>query len=294
MTEKKLRPVSVYLLFCMFLVLFLSCSKKETAVPATKPADKEHTVDKLKGESIGKYTAGCIENPSKLERKGPGYQVIRLHRERYYGHPDTIRLIEDLGSEVKSKFGVVLYIADISKDNGGPILDNHSSHQTGLDADILYVKSPLSSNTFLNPDEREIKRPVSLLRSDGEAVDHTRWSPVNNDILRMAATNEKVDRIFVNPAIKRELCSNYPGEEWLRKIRPWWGHDGHFHVRLKCPENSPDCVPGSRIPDGAGCDSDLNWWFSREAKIRRMEIRQMPRRTEREIELPQRCRGILE
>lgn len=50
------------------------------------------------------------------------------------------------------------------------------------------------------------------------------------------------------------------------KIQPWWGHDEHFHVRLKCPADgsSPNCRPKPEFTE-IGCDTpELAWWFSDE------------------------------
>jgi penicillin-insensitive murein endopeptidase len=76
-----------------------------------------------------------------------------------------------------------------------------------------------------------------------------------------------VDRVFVNAAIKAELCRNPPPGDrgWLRRIRPWWGHDSHFHVRLACPVGQSGCTPQAPLPPGEGCDESLAWWFSDEA-----------------------------
>jgi penicillin-insensitive murein endopeptidase len=73
-----------------------------------------------------------------------------------------------------------------------------------------------------------------------------------------------VDRIFVNAHIKRELCDMSRGDRsWLHKIRPWYHHDDHFHMRLACPGDSPDCIRQKPIPAGDGCD-DLGWWLGHE------------------------------
>ncbi|MEK7690047.1 MAG: penicillin-insensitive murein endopeptidase, partial [Bdellovibrionota bacterium] len=57
---------------------------------------------------------------------------------------------------------------------------------------------------------------------------------------------------------------------WLRKIRPWCGHDYHFHVRIRCPSSgSPECTESAEIPAStteSGCDETLAWWFSEEAR----------------------------
>jgi penicillin-insensitive murein endopeptidase len=85
--------------------------------------------------------------------------------------------------------------------------------------------------------------------------------------LETAARQPQVDRIFVNAAIKRALCQETKGDRsWLRKLRPWFGHDAHFHVRLRCPADSPACDQQAPVPPGDGCGADLAWWFSDEAR----------------------------
>ena len=98
----------------------------------------------------------------------------------------------------------------------------------------------------------------------GKALDG--FGKANVKVLEIAAQLPEVDRIFVNPSIKRELCLSHAGHDWLRKIRPWWKHDDHFHVRLKCPKNNHYCQGQEPLPRGAGCDAELAWWFTEEAK----------------------------
>jgi penicillin-insensitive murein endopeptidase len=52
---------------------------------------------------------------------------------------------------------------------------------------------------------------------------------------------------------------------WLRKVRPWWGHDEHMHVRLRCPSGSPECDNQAALPEGDGCDR-LGWWFAKRKR----------------------------
>jgi penicillin-insensitive murein endopeptidase len=103
-----------------------------------------------------------------------------------------------------------------------------------------------------------------------------------------------VDRIFVNPAIKHILCESVTTDRtWLRKIRPWWGHDDHFHVRLSCPVGEDACVPTEPIAAGDGCDASLEWWFSAEAKEALQERIKMPPKPLTLADLPAACRAIL-
>jgi penicillin-insensitive murein endopeptidase len=237
-------------------------------------------------QSIGYYTAGCIKNAVALPVDGAGYQVIRQSRERYYGHLDLIQFIRSLGQAVSSSLGGTLLIGDLSKKNGGLISEDHRSHQVGLDADILFWQHPFAIKRTLTLQEREEIYPLSLLTPDFAGIDNSKWNLIHGEIVKLAASSSpKVERIFVNPLIKRKLCKTYRGEEWLRKIRPWYGHDGHFHVRLRCPADSPSCDFQEPVPPGDGCDSDLDWWFTEEAK--RKSLAQAPR------PLPKECLTIL-
>ena len=54
------------------------------------------TTSALYAEAIGGYAAGCLKNGVSLPLTGPGYQVIRTKRLRYYGHPDLIHYLQGL------------------------------------------------------------------------------------------------------------------------------------------------------------------------------------------------------
>lgn len=245
-----------------------------------------------KSVSIGKYTAGCVKNPGVLPFDGYGYQVIRASRSRNYAHDDLILFINEFTTAVKSDYNARLLIADLTKRNGGPMFDDHSSHQTGLDADILYIYKGSRNNKRYSIGEREKMSPQSVLNSSQTAIDPNKWDHINGDILKLAASDSSVDRIFVNPSIKKELCSRYKGEVWLRKVRPWWGHDGHFHVRMGCPESSIKCVPSPVLPEGTGCGSELGWWFSKAAYEKRIKKLTKPKTKTKPV-LPVECEGLL-
>jgi penicillin-insensitive murein endopeptidase len=98
------------------------------------------------------------------------------------------------------------------------------------------------------------------------AVDPARWTARHATLIRIAAEAPGVDRLLVNPAIKLRLCQDHPGQAWLRRVRPWRGHDSHMHIRLRCPEGSPECRDIAPPPPGDGCDASLDWWFSPESR----------------------------
>lgn len=217
--------------------------------------------------SIGGYSAGCVQGAIALPLSGPGYQVMKPERRRHFGHPQLVQFIRGLARGAKAKqLGLVL-IGDLGQPRGGPAPTGHASHQTGLDVDIWYA-SPALPTARLSPDERKASSSPAVV-DDKSLTLNAYWQPRMASLLRMAAQSEHVARIFVNPVIKRALCEQrWDDRAFLTKLRPWWGHDEHFHVRLACPEDSPACEPQAAIAEGDGCE-ELTQWLSPEAQRER-------------------------
>ena len=206
---------------------------------------------------IGSYAAGCITGAVALPLMGEGYQVMRPSRNRYYGHPLLVRLVERLGRQTAARGGRLL-IGDLGQPRGGPMPNGHRSHQSGLDVDIWFLQQ--SRDRLLSRGEVERIEMVSMVRADEGELNDARWSPRYRDALKQAALAPEVERIFVNPIIKQALCARETDRSWLYKLRPWWGHDAHFHVRLACPPGSDQCKPQKPIPLDDGCDANLASW----------------------------------
>jgi penicillin-insensitive murein endopeptidase len=213
---------------------------------------------------IGTVSNGCIAGAETLPESGPGYVSIRRYRNRYYGHPDLLRFIGDMGQTQSRRGDRLMMVGDLSQPRGGRMASSHRSHQNGLDVDIWFTlaDSPAAARRLM--DDRA--DPQSMVEPGGRAVSAA-WGPAQQALIESAARHPDVDRIFVNAAIKQALCrASAPNDQgWLRKIRPWWGHDAHFHVRLRCPAGSPDCLAQDPLAGDAGCGSELAWWFSDEA-----------------------------
>ncbi|MGQ4273998.1 penicillin-insensitive murein endopeptidase [Terrihabitans sp. B22-R8] len=234
--------------------------------PATAPAKqlfgyKSRPAD-LQARSIGSYAKGCLAGARPLPISGPAWQVMRLSRNRNWGHPALIAQLEMLGEAVQRNTAWPgLLVGDLSQPRGGPMLTGHASHQIGLDADVWLNPMPAR---LLTAREREEISAVSLVAKDWMDVDPKIWTPEHLKVIRLAATLPGVERIFVNPAIKKALCREAGGNRaWLNKVRPWWGHNYHMHIRLACPPGMASCKPQAPVPPGDGCDDSLASWFKK-------------------------------
>ena len=218
-----------------------------------------------KPQSIGFYSKGCLAGAEALPIDGPNWQAMRLSRNRRFGHPDTIALIERLSREAAQYDGWPgLLVGDISQPRGGPMLSGHASHQVGLDADIWLNPMPDRRYTLR---EREDISAVSVLKNDGTLfVDPKKFTPAHELLIMRAASYPEVQRIFVHPGIKKALCDDWKGERTnLAKVRPYYGHHYHFHIRLFCQPGSPGCKPQNAVDmKDDGCGANLSWWLSDE------------------------------
>jgi penicillin-insensitive murein endopeptidase len=203
--------------------------------------------------SVGFYSHGCIAGAVALPVDGETWQVMRVSRNRNWGHPELIQFIEQLADKATRTGWHGLLVGDMSQPRGGPLLAGHTSHQVGLDVDIWLTPMPAHALTRL---EREEMMATMVVVANRKDVDPKVWTPAHTALIKAAASDQRVTRVFVNPAIKKALCRE-PGDDraWLGKIQPWLGHDWHFHVRLGCQPDSPDCEPQPPRDAGDGCHS---------------------------------------
>lgn len=238
--------------FCLYLSMIFSASA------SSSPWEQVSTPSNSPSFAIGGYANGCLEGALPLPLEGKGYQVLRSRTKRYYGHPNTIGFIEKLALKASQDLNTTLLIGDLSLPRGGRFSSGHSSHQTGLDIDIWLrlADTPLSYN------ELQLPKPMSVVDlKKYKILDHN-WEDRHFELIRNAARHDDVARIFVHPVIKEQLCIQEGANDrgWLRKVRPWWGHHYHFHVRLSCPDSSKSCVNQGPIPLGDGCGQELSSW----------------------------------
>jgi len=235
--------------------------KKELA---NKIFEKLKLPTKGNSSSIGSYAKGCLEGAQALPFSGPNWQVLHPSRKRNWGHPETIRLVKRLSKKATEIGWKGLYIGDISQARGGPMRYGHKSHQMGLDVDI-WLTAPQSVE--LTVDELKAVKPISI-RSKDHRRTNNKWTVEHMEILKASALDKSVDRVFITAPAKIWMCERAEGDRnWLQKIRPLGGHHQHFHIRLKCPPESPFCKNQKpSIPDISqsddGCDHTLKWWVT--------------------------------
>ena len=222
----------------------------------------------LAARAIGSYARGCLAGATALAVDGPTWQVMRLSRNRNWGHPHLVAMLQRLAGDAPALGWSGLLVGDLAQPRGGPMTSGHSSHQIGLDADIWLTPMP---GRTLSREERETMTAISMLKGPSElpgadrGVDPAKWTDSHARLIRRAAQDPQVSRIFVHPGIKQALCRFETGERgWLRKVRPWWGHHYHFHVRIACPAGSVGCKDQDAPPPGDGCGAELVSWLSDE------------------------------
>jgi penicillin-insensitive murein endopeptidase len=211
---------------------------------------------------IGRYDASCIAGAVSAPLEGPGYQILDPARHRFYGHPDLVGFVGDLGRSAAGAHLGTVAVGDMAQPRGGPMSSGHVSHQGGLDVDVWFRLDlpPLPAAA-----RDGIPQP-SLVDEKTGRPDPARWSQRNAELVHLAALDPRVSRVFVGAAIKRDLCQRvWPDRSWLQIVRPWPGHDDHLHVRLRCPAGSPACVSQPAPPPGDGCSApELAAAFARE------------------------------
>jgi penicillin-insensitive murein DD-endopeptidase len=214
----------------------------------------------LPARAIGFYAKGCLAGAEPLAIDGEAWQAMRLSRNRNWGHPKLIRLIERLAKDAKAGDGWSgLLVGDLSQPRGGPMLTGHASHQVGLDADIWLTPMP---DRRLSEQEREELSATSMLRADGFEVDPAVWSEKHARLILRAASYGEVDRIFVHPGIKKAMCERKDlDRKHLGKVQPYWGHHYHMHIRMTCPPDSDGCTNQPPRASDDGCGQEIDHWM---------------------------------
>jgi penicillin-insensitive murein endopeptidase len=241
--------------------------------------------------AIGYYPRGCLAGGVELPIDGPHWQVMRLSRNRNWGHPTLVRFIKNFSERAAKVTGWRgILIGDMAQPRGGPATSGHTSHQTGLDVDIWYLPEP---DHRLSREERDEMPFSNLVADDWKHINPKTYTPQHLALIKAAAEAPEVERVLANAAIKKKLCETATGDRsWLRKVRPWYGHHDHIHVRLQCPAGATECRHQPPPPDDEGCKaSDFTFWFTKALQPKKPSTK--PPRQIYLSDLPAACKAVL-
>lgn len=205
---------------------------------------------------MGYYSSGSLINGVSLPDSGPGYMKLFLQRKRAWGTQEMINMIIRSAADMNSTFPGMdrLQVGDISQQGGGDVSDLHSSHQNGQDVDLTYYRKD------------KVEQPAHHVNGFSESmVINNRLSKNfdtarNWEFIKRLHENGDVQRIFVDPVIKKEFCrfartknELFRFDDILRSLRTLENHADHMHVRLRCPPNARECISQEDPPSGTGC-----------------------------------------
>lgn len=197
--------------------------------------------DESDARSIGAPNDGALRNGEKLPQRGPGFR--HPSHQSSWGLDRVVAAIRYLGRRLRRTFpgSAPLVIGDLSRRGGGP-LPPHASHQSGRDVDIGFPERG-------NPEHAHLRGDL-----DPEAIDYAKsWFVIETLLLTGRVRYVFVDRPVLHRLRERarevgwrgrslERLFQRPGEEGTSGIiRYEPGHDGHFHVRFRCPEGAERC-----------------------------------------------------
>ncbi|MGH1349794.1 MAG: penicillin-insensitive murein endopeptidase [Methyloligellaceae bacterium] len=246
-------------------LLFVSYAVAGDRVPAKKLFGKVAKPSKQKSNSYGSYAKGCLAGAKMLPANGPAWQAMRLHRNRNWAHPKMVDLVMKIATDAQKVDGWPgLLVGDLAQPRGGPMITGHASHQVGLDADIWL--RPLPKKRFTKKQQYGANiSAISMIKRGKDrkwTINEKHWKPGHVKLLKRAATSPGVARIFIHPAIKKALCqASDKDKSWLKRVRPWWGHHYHFHIRMNCPTGSVGCQNQPAPPSDHGCGKQLDYWL---------------------------------
>ena len=263
----------------------------DPAIPAKQLFARKREPVPMEARSIGKYSRGCLAGGMALPINGPTWQVMRLSRNRNWAHPEMIKILERIAAKVPKIGWRGLLVGDMTQPRGGPMLTSHVSHQIGLDADVWFTPMPKHE---LTQQEREEMMATNVVTEDWSEVNPEIWSPVYIALLKTVAEEPEVERVLVNYAIKKALCRDVTSDRnWLTKMRIVYGHNYHFHIRIKCPADSPDCTPDLPTPSHDTCAEELAFWTANDRYKPKPQAPGPERYQLRLSDLPAACREVI-
>ena len=250
-----------------------------------------------KAMAIGYYPRGCLQGGVELPVDGPNWQVMRLSRNRNWGHPELVNFLEKfapLAAKATGWNGIM--VGDMAQPRGGPLPFGHMSHQIGLDVDIWFMPMPdhRAEQGRAREDLRQQsgRRRLEARQSENLDAGRHRLHPHRRRAARgRARAGQRRDQEGTVPRPRTRSTG-----AWMDKVRPWYGHHDHIHVRLKCPADSPNCRKQPPVPGDDGCGAkELDYWFSDKVLHPQDHRAASTRRSALTLaDLPPACKNVLD
>lgn len=206
-------------------------------------------------ESIGSYSKGTLRNADSVFSRSVNIHKLFLARKKFFTSDQMHEVLRSSADFLRQEFpdAEVLQVGDLSAINGGAA-PGHSSHQNGLDMDVVY----LTHNKRLQSPQAAYWEEDFIINNKVSENFHTER---NFALFKDLVNSHPVQRIFVDALIKKHLCeyvvkkglNDSASQETLRRLRPLDLHRTHFHVRVRCPETDGKCTPQEEVPGGNGC-----------------------------------------
>ena len=206
--------------------------------------------------------------PSRCRSTAPTWQVMRLSRNRNWGHPKLVAFLERLAEKAKKVGWNGLLVGDMSQPRGGPMLTGHASHQVGLDADIWLTPMPDrdadARGARIDVGDRSGRGGSARRRS--EAVDaraHRAHPHCSGGSGGRAHLRQRGDQ---EGAVPRSRTRIAPGS-------PRCGHGGGTIIIFTSASivrpTARNASRSRRRDTDEGCGHELDYWFSPVCCIRR-------------------------
>lgn len=188
---------------------------EKPAPPAAEPAPKPVQIEWRQATSLGVQYAGRLVDGTQLPVDGPDWVTWNPATDsspnlphRLHGHERTIRAVLAVAAGYRKAHpdAPKLVVGDISFPDGGR-MDQHVSHQNGLDVDVYYPRR-----------DGRLSAPTSTAQVDRALA---------QDLLdRFLAAGAKV--VFVG------YSTDLRGPSGV--VVPYPNHENHMHVRFRSPD----------------------------------------------------------
>lgn len=266
-----------------FLLLLLLIPQAAHAIPPLDASEGKPVASSAPERVIGTYGNGCLLGGTPFADSTSSWEVMNTLRNHQHGTKRLLEVVERLSRQSLRRGWGKLTVGDSSCPMGGKMSVGHKSHRVGLDVDIFYKFWPAGRKLSFEQrngwdEEAQARHAIAVHeRACGSRIVKSgitkMYRAAYMELLKFAAAEEAVERVFVSPAIKVQACHFFKGKDgtyprWLRKIRPESGHTSHFHVRLSCPKGGTECEAQKPIADdpsdstGVGCAGKfLESWF---------------------------------